>query len=198
MDTKDFDKLAKTWDKDPFHARAHEIYKILRQKITLSASDSVLDFGSGTGLLGFNFAKEAGSLSFADTSAEMLKQAQRKAQDLGITVSTLNLSQSALSGSYNVVTSLLALHHTTDLRKALANLASCVAAGGYLCLSDLDPEDGSFHAPDVVPYNGIDRSVVLEVLQEQGLNVTFNDVIYVEKRPTREYPIFLIVAQKNH
>ncbi|MGP1562072.1 MAG: class I SAM-dependent methyltransferase [Helicobacteraceae bacterium] len=87
------------------------MYKILRQKITLSASDSVLDFGSGTGLLGFNFANEAGSLSFADTSAEMLKQAQRKAQDLGITVSTLNLSQSALSGSYNVVASLLALHH---------------------------------------------------------------------------------------
>ena len=191
IDTAYFDKKADQWDAYTARVnRAEHIYKSIAAEITIHTDDTVLDFGCGTGLLGFNFTDKVKSITFADTSAGMLEQVKKKAENLPAgTVRVLNVTTEAIRETYTIIVSLLALHHVEQLDETLCTLSA------------LDIEDGSFHYPEVVPHNGIDREQVLKNLRTSGMHVICNKTVFVEERVVdgkkKTYPIFLIIGQKN-
>lgn len=203
IDAAYFDKKAGQWDAYTARVkRAEHIYKSIAAEITIHTDDTVLDFGCGTGLLGFNFTDKVKSVTFADTSAGMLEQVKKKAENLPAgTVRVLNVTTEAIRETYTIIVSLLALHHVEQLDETLCTLSAHVAKNGYICFSDLDIEDGSFHYPEVVPHNGIDREQVLKNLRTSGMHVICNKTVFVEERVVdgkkKTYPIFLIIGQKN-
>ena len=203
MNTAFFDSKAEQWDAHQARVlRAEKIYQHIISEISVKSSDSVLDFGCGTGLLGFHFIDSAAEVTFADTSIGMLEQVCKKAATLRSgSVKILNLTEYAVAEMYDIVVSLLALHHVEDVEKTVHDLASHVAKGGYLCLSDLDLEDGSFHYPDVAPHNGIDRDVIMKALHKSGMQVICNKTVYTEQKiiddAVKTYPIFLIIGKRD-
>lgn len=203
MDTAYFDSKANQWDEHRAHIlRTEKIYQNIRTELSTARCNSVLDFGCGTGLLGFHFTDIADTVTFADTSAGMLEQVCTKAgASNSEKIKTLDLAKHAVTEMYDIVVSLLALHHVEDVEETVYNLASHVAEDGVICLSDLDLEDGSFHYPHTVPHNGIDRDVVMRALRKSRMHIVCNKTVYTEEKivdgTVKTYPIFLIIGMRD-
>ena len=202
IDAAYFDKKAEQWDAYTARVkRAEHIYKSIAAEIAIHIDDTVLDFGCGTGLLGFNFMNEVKSVTFADASVGMLEQVKKKAENLPTgKVKLLNAATEAIRETYTIIVSLLALHHVEPLDETLCNLSNHVAENGYICLSDLDVEDGSFHYPQIVPHNGIDREDVIRNVTKSGMHIICNKTVFIEERivggKKKTYPIFLIIGKR--
>lgn len=201
-----FDIQSTRWDDEKKCKRAKTVYTRMADFIKADSAKKLLDFGSGTGLLGFNFIHDFSEVHFADTSAGMLEKVSTKAHAANIkNYKTILLQEDELDGAafaaYQAVVTLLAFHHVENIHKALTVLAAHTEAGGFLAVSDLDTEDGSFHAPMKVPHNGIERGAILSFFAEAGFTVLCNETVYTGEQiidgVKKEYPIFLIAGQKR-
>ena len=105
MNTQYFDERAEKWDAHEASVkRAEKIYRKIAELIAINDTDTVLDFGCGTGLLGFNFIGKVKTVTFADTSKGMLEQISKKAGRFCIqNYKTLNVSENAISEKFNIV-----------------------------------------------------------------------------------------------
>lgn len=199
METDYFDKNAAQWDSSDKQLQARAVYARMREVMRPDGAGLVLDFGCGTGLLGFQFAEDFEALHFADTSEGMLNIVRKKALEAGIkNYQAFNPADETALSTYRAVVSLLALHHIEDISALLNQLHAHITQDGYLALADLDPEDGSFHAPMQVPHNGIDRNCILNFMNASGYQILCNETVYTNIRhidgERKEYPIFLIVG----
>lgn len=197
-----FDQVAATFDQPYRVERAAMVARHILEHVPLAADSRVLDFGCGTGLLGGHFAGLAGPVTFADISAKMLAQVDGKIrQQEWPGCQTLDLGKVPLAGSWDLIVSLMALHHIDDHRGTIGDLAACLAPGGALCLCDLVTEDGSFHPDEVVPHNGFDPAELVDLLEARGLKVFLNETVYTVKYAAggtmRDFPLFLVAARRS-
>ena len=82
--TNDFDAKANTWDADPAKGdRARRVAEAIARDVPDLARRSVLDYGAGTGLLGFQLLPRAARVTFADVSKGMLAVVEEKISRLG-------------------------------------------------------------------------------------------------------------------
>ncbi len=161
----------------------------------------MLDFGCGTGLLGLNFVDYAEYVILADNSHGMLDQVKQKIHPQSImNVTTLYLGDEALK-SYYLIVSLMALHHIKNIEDQITQLSSSVEPDGYICLCDLDKEDGSFHQEEIVPHNGFEREFIERILKKNGLKIIETSTVYVDRKEIhkeeREFPVFMVIGRKN-
>lgn len=198
-----FDKKAAEWDQQVSRVRrAREVAGKIKERVALGPQVHALDFGCGTGLLGMELAPGVGRITFADTSSGMLAQVDAKIAEGGLGhARTLNLTQTALAGSFDLIVSLMVLHHIDDVASQIAALAHCLSPGGVLCLADLDAEDGSFHAPDTVPHNGFLRQDIERWMIASGLTDVEACTAFVNKKVVgaaeKEYPVFLVTGRRH-
>ncbi len=76
---QDFDARAATWDDDPTKvARARAIADAMLREVPFDRSIVALEYGAGTGLLGFMLRDRIADLTLADVSDGMLEVAARK------------------------------------------------------------------------------------------------------------------------
>src|SRR5437763_15360686 len=111
----DFDARAATWDADPTKVdRARAIADAIVREAPLIRSMRALEYGCGTGLLGFMLRSHFADLTLADVSDGMLEQATKKvaaAGDPNVCAITLDLSfDPLLAARFDVVFSALSLH----------------------------------------------------------------------------------------
>ena len=202
MSNDRFNAEAANWD---FHQdrveRARIIAERILQLVPITKDMLVMDFGSGTGLLGFHFVAKAKTVTFADTSTGMLQQVESKALKGNMeNVKTVHLTEHPHLGRYDVIVSLLTLHHIEDTQGCIQSLADLLLPGGTLCLCDLDKEDGSFHGEKTVPHNGFVRSDIESAYRDSRLDVLEICTGMIEKKvidgALMEYPIFIAVGRK--
>jgi ubiquinone/menaquinone biosynthesis C-methylase UbiE len=109
-------------------------------------------------------------------------------------------SSPAPSATYDLVCTLMTLHHIPDVPALLRTFHRLVAPGGYLCVSDLDKEDGSFHGAGFAGHSGFARSTVAAWLSEAGFSdVELSTVAEIDKETAsgrRRFPLFLAVARR--
>jgi 2-polyprenyl-3-methyl-5-hydroxy-6-metoxy-1,4-benzoquinol methylase len=200
----DFDAKALTWDQDTSKSdRARKVADAVAARVPGLAGARVLEYGAGTGLLGFALQGRVGHVTLADSSAEMLAVAREKVLASGarnVEVLPLDLSAGpAPSARWDVVCSLLVLHHVADVDGLLGRLREVLVPGGHLCLSDLDAEDGSFHGPSFTGHCGFDRVTLLSSLRRTGfLDARFETVFELERQArgaVRRFPGFLAIAR---
>jgi hypothetical protein len=72
--------------------------------------------------------------------------------------------------------------------------------GGFLCIADLEKEDGTFHGPTVTDvHKGFERETLQKQLENAGFyEVRFSSVFSVMKQIDgyqKAFPIFLMVAR---
>lgn len=202
-----FDEAAITWDDDPIHVeRANQLAQRLIPLIRANQLKSALDFGAGTGLPSFFLRDYLDSITLIDLSEGMIQQAQQKIDQLDLeNVKAIcgELTATQFDQPFDLIYTLMTLHHIQDLRHILTALFQLIAPGGFLCIADLDKEDGSFHDefPDFDGHNGFDQEALMELLHLIGFAAVQSDIFYTNTRKnadgtTRSYPVFLMIAYK--
>jgi len=199
----DFDSRARDWDAVPGRAeRANAVATAIRAQVPLSRSMTALEYGCGTGLLSFALKAELGQIILADSSAGMLAVLQEKIARGGITNMTplrMDLAVDPVPVQrYNLVYTLMTLHHVPDTAKILGCFHTLLQNGGILCIADLDKEDGSFHShePGFDGHNGFDRAELGLELERAGFSKIRFSTCHTMMKDGRPYPLFLAVAEK--
>ena len=199
----DFDRRAKDWDAEPGRVeRANAVADAIRAQVPLSQAMTALEYGCGTGLLSFALRAELGPITLADSSQGMLEVVREKIAASGVKNMTplrLDLAIDTLPMErFNLVYTLMTLHHIPDTVKILESFRSLLEPGGSLCISDLDKEDGSFHSHDHAfdgPH-GFDRAELQQILYRLGFKRIRINTCYDIQKDGRLYPLFLAVAEK--
>jgi ubiquinone/menaquinone biosynthesis C-methylase UbiE len=204
MSGQDFDERAATWDDDPAKvARARHAAEAIRRTVELQPTTRMLDYGAGTGLLAERLVDGVGSLVVADPSEGMrsvmeAKVAAGRLPDAEVVDLDLSRPETREGvGPFDLVTTMLALHHIPDLTGVLAGFAAVLAPGGQLAVIDLEAEDGSFHGPGFPGHEGFDRDELATALTAAG----FTPPAFVELPPLekhgRDYGLFLATCSRR-
>lgn len=203
---RDFDQEAAAWDEKPARVKlADEVARAVVAAAHPGPDVEALDFGCGTGLVALRLAPLVRRLTGADGSEGMLGVFRAKAAAQGL--ENVQARQVALEGEpdlggpYDLIVSSMTLHHVRDAAALAGHLARAVRPGGFLCLADLEPEDGSFHSDNTGVFHfGLDRSAVAGMLVAAGFeNVGQRTAATVEKpgpEGMRAYPVFLVWGRK--
>jgi hypothetical protein len=70
--------------------------------------------------------------------------------------------------------------------------------GGFIALSDLDKEDGSFHTEDTgVQHYGFERSWIEGATRKAGFSDVATHDASVISKPNGDYPVFLLTARRE-
>lgn len=201
-----FDQKARGWDADPVKGeRARIAAEAIRKRVPLLTGFSVLEYGCGTGLLGFALQPYASHVTLADSSSGMLDVLRKKIAASGVgnmTPLRLDLCTDPLPADrFDLICTLMTLHHILDTQRILAAFHELLAPGGCLCIVDLDKEDGSFHGRDFSGHTGFDRSEFQEKTEQAGFRVISWETVYTMTKETAQgrktFPLFLMVAKKN-
>lgn len=198
-----FDNAAKEWDtKHQRVAQAKAIAKIIEQTIPLTRATKALEFGCGTGLLGFNLIEKVGEITFSDTSRGMLSEVENKLKISACTSAKIvDLNVVRIVDRYDLIFSSMVLHHIADHKQTIADLSQSLHPEGYLCICDLDKEDGLFHSKETVPHHGFERAELKQEFQNAGLNVIHSCTGFINRKIINDqemnFPVFMIIGQKK-
>lgn len=199
-----FDEKAATWDDDPAKVeRARVVAEAIRSAVPLSPEHRVLDVGAGTGLLSEQLAGHVGALTLVDPSAGMREVAAAKVSSgrlpEGTRIWETDLAADPLPADrFDLVVTLMTLHHVPDLQRVLAAFAELLADGGRLAIVDLMAEDGSFHGEGFDGHHGFDPDDLVARLQDLGLvDVHVREGVHGVDKEGRRYPLFLLTAAKR-
>lgn len=202
-DMSSFDEKAATWDDDPAKVeRAKDVADLIRTTLPVTAETRVLDFGAGTGLLSQYLAGHVAALTLVEPSTGMREVIAQKISSGTLPADTrvwdLDLAvDPAPDEEFDLIATLLVLHHVSDVTRVLGAFATMLSPGGTLALLDLAAEDGSFHGEGFGGHHGFEPDDLAEQLTALGLTdvVVRGDVYGVEKEG-RRYPLFLVTATK--
>ena len=138
--TTNFDVKARTWDTPEKAERAQAVADLIRSKVKLTRDMSGFEYGCGTGLLSFCLRDELGQIALADSSVGMLEVVEEKIQAAGAThMNHLQLDlmeEAAPETPFQLIYSMLTLHHIDDTDRILQIFHSMLSEGGYLCVAD--------------------------------------------------------------
>ncbi len=203
-----FDERAKDWDSDPMKVnRARTVADAIRRAIPLAADMSALEYGCGTGLLSFALQADLGVITLADTSLGMLNVLAEKIASSGVTNMRpirLDLSTDPLPAErFDLTYSLMTLHHIPDTRDILSKFHALLAPGGWLCIADLDKEDGTFHTDGTTDVHlGFERGELRQRVEDAGFSdVKFSPAYEIKKNINgveKTFPVFLLTARKGY
>ncbi|MBK8867218.1 MAG: class I SAM-dependent methyltransferase [Dermatophilaceae bacterium] len=203
----DFDAEARTWDDKPDRLeRSRAVADAIRAAIPLRRDWLTLEYGAGTGQLSRELADDLGPVTLADASAGMTEVAAERIVQSGLVgwrAIQLDLMHDPLpTQRYDLVLSLMAMHHVDDVPRLLTALAELLVADGSIALVDLDADrEGAFHEPGFTGHHGFDRAVVEQWLADAGFGAirfaTPYQVVKEVNGQPRAFPLFLAVARRG-
>ncbi|WP_088103035.1 class I SAM-dependent methyltransferase [Halalkalibacter urbisdiaboli] len=159
----------------------------LLNMIPLKETDSILDFGAGTGYFSIPAARRIkGNVYALDIDAAMLEIIKEKALEEKLTnIVPVQGSMEALllpDGSIDMIIASLVLHEIQPLAPLLQQMKNVLKKEGYLICLELEPKGSSEKAPRIT-LEGMERE-----MKEAGFQVT-------EKFFPAE-SLYMLVAQK--
>jgi ubiquinone/menaquinone biosynthesis C-methylase UbiE len=205
LDAAHFDSKARQWDDNPvFRERGLKIAEAIRQAVPLNRNMSALDYGCGTGLLSFPLKDELGAILLADSSSGMLDVVAEKIAAQGAThmtpVKLDLLADPPPAQRFDLIATAMTLHHVPDTDFILRVFHDLLNPGGYLCIADLDQEDGSFHGLEIDVHHGFDRAELSQRAAKAGFaDIHFQTVFSITREQatgTRDYPVFLMTTRR--
>lgn len=201
-----FDNYAKTWDTDERIDRAKIVAKEISNSIDINRKYSAMEFGCGTGLVSFNLYDRFKSITLVDSSKGMIDILESKIDKYKVNnmfpYHLDILSGNSIDMKFDVIYNSMVLHHVPDTQAIIKTFYELLNEDGYICIVDLDEEDGSFHKNylDYDGHNGFSQEDLKNLLVNAGFkDVESNTFFYGEKIMGEEkvnYSLFLMKARK--
>jgi ubiquinone/menaquinone biosynthesis C-methylase UbiE len=200
-----FDQKARGWDQNTaMLERNRAVAAAMRRLLPPMSRMRALDYGAGTGLLTMELIGDLAEVVAVDTSAGMLEVLREKLAGRGsIAIRNHDLSQAPLEeGPFDLIYSSMTFHHVEHVDLVLVRFYELLREGGYVAISDLEPEDGSFHGSST-PFHhaGFDPEELAHTLAGLGFGDIRHERVHVMARMVegqeRKFPVFLIVARKG-
>jgi predicted TPR repeat methyltransferase len=192
-----FKDRASTWDKGSTRVNgALTIAKAIEEKIELKDTMDIMDFGVGTGLLGFEIAKHVKKVYGVDTSAKMIEQLNEKnTPSLHVEGIIQDIVKNPLDKTFDGLVSSMTLHHIQDLKLFFQTIYKNLKNGGFIAIADLEKEDGSFHSDNTGVFHfGFERDELKEIVSSCGFkNIEIKNINTI-KKPHSDFGIFLLSA----
>jgi SAM-dependent methyltransferase len=204
---KEFDDKASTWDEDPSRLeRAKVIAKKIRHYLKEAHFSSAMEYGSGTGLLGYELLDLFDKITFMDESKEMTRITLEKSRvfpDKIIEVLEYDLINDPLPAArYDLIFSMLTLHHIDDTKLILDKFHSLLNPGGLLAIIDLEKEDGSFHTGEFHGHLGFEKEALDKSIRACGFRPLQYEIIYtinkeISNGSKKDFPLFFLLSEKK-
>ena len=203
----EFDIKAKEWDSSLMHReRAKVVADEILSRLPLTKSIKALEYGAGTGLLSFNLREYLGEITMIDSSQGMVNVLNEKIRNSGsdnMNAAMINLEKEDYTAEkFNLIYTLMVLHHVSDLDRVLDRFSNMLMPGGYLALADLHSEDGSFHGEGFSGHKGFDTGRLAALLKKQGFtDIDHSDVYLIDKitadNNRKQFQVFLMTAVRK-
>lgn len=171
-----------------------------------SKGKNAMDFGCGTGLVGLSLLDVFDSMTFLDTSSNMLEIVAKKVEanmdgassdQNRIKLLCVDLeADNAIEGSWDVIFMVQVLLHVSDPRALLAKLYRHISPSGKLIIIDFDENEAV--KSDLV-HAGFNQTVLAKGLEQLGFkgitSKTFYeaDNLFMKQRASQ----FIMVAEKG-
>ncbi len=194
-----FKDRASEWDQGTIRVNgAKKIANAIKNKIELNSSMKIMDFGVGTGLLGFEIAKNVGSIVGVDTSADMLKKLKEKnTEELTIKPYHVDIVKYPIEERFDGIVSSMTLHHVQDLKLFFETIYKNLNDNSFIAIADLESEDGTFHSNNTgVFHYGFDKEELSLIVLASGFKEVQLENINRIKKPHKDFGIFLLTAKK--
>ncbi|SEQ34936.1 Methyltransferase domain-containing protein [Bacillus licheniformis] len=172
MENNVFEQIAKRYDTEERIELAKVIVNEVRPELRNSQSKSLIDYGSGTGLISLELSDLVHSILLVDSSKQMLEVAKAKISRKGIAnAKTLysDFTQETPELKADIVLMSLVLLHIPDTNKILQELFGILNDGGKLIIIDFDKNDKIKH-PKV--HNGFSHEELKKRLSDIGFKST--------------------------
>ena len=205
---RDFDSEATSWDKEPGRVKlATDITGAIRNDVALTSDLDALDFGCGTGLVALQLQPFIHSITGVDGSQVMIDILKQKIEKKNLTnVKTRFFDMEkgdVLEGRYHLIVSSMTFHHIKEIKALLDQFYHVALPSGYLCIADLDPEEGLFHSDNSgVIHFGFDRDRLCRLLIEAGFENVRHRTATTVMKPIHdgkmvEFTVFLMTGRKG-
>jgi cyclopropane fatty-acyl-phospholipid synthase-like methyltransferase len=204
---RDFDKEAQSWDENPFRRELGEaLGKAIAAALPLKNSDTVLDYGAGTGLVSLALCHRVCCVLAADSSRGMLDVLAAKTKAAGIDNIQPVLfdleDPTAKPPTVDAIVSSMTLHHVRDIPRLARIFLYMLRTGGHIALADLSTEAGDFHSDNTgVHHFGFDADWLRATFASAGFveaRTTFAHTVsrQVASGGTKDFSILLLTAVK--
>ncbi|SEQ74749.1 class I SAM-dependent methyltransferase [Piscibacillus halophilus] len=168
MENNVFEQLAKKYDTEDRVELAKVIVDEVRLELNNSQSKSLIDYGSGTGLISLELSDLVDHIMLIDSSKQMTEVAESKISQRGITNAKVlysDFTQETPEHKADIVLMSLVLLHIPDTKKILEEMFNILNHGGKLIIVDFDKNDQINH-PKV--HNGFSHEELRKILSEVG------------------------------
>lgn len=170
METNVFEQMARRYDTEDRIELAKVIVSEVKEGLWESTTKSLIDYGSGTGLVSLELSDLVDSILLVDSSKQMLDVAEAKILRRGIKNAKVlysDFTQESPDLKADIVLMSLVLLHIPDTKKILQQLFSILNESGELIILDFDKNDQINH-PKV--HNGFSHEGLKDILSEVGFD----------------------------
>jgi ubiquinone/menaquinone biosynthesis C-methylase UbiE len=170
MENNVFEQMASRYDTEERMELAKEIVREVRRELRESTTKSLIDYGSGTGLVSLELSNLVDTILLVDSSKQMLDVAEAKIYRKGIKNARVlysDFTQETPDLKADIVLMSLVLLHIPDTKKILQQLFTILTEGGKLIIVDFDKNDQIYH-PKV--HNGFAHEELKDHLSEVGFH----------------------------
>lgn len=168
MDDNVFEQMARRYDTEERIALAKIVAEAIEPELRDSLSKTLIDYGSGTGLVGLALSGLVRSVLLVDSSKQMLEVAEAKISSMGKSnaeVLFADFSQKVPELKADIVLMSLVLLHIPDTKRILQSVFEILNEGGKLIIVDFDKNERVTH-PKV--HNGFSHDELKKLLSEIG------------------------------
>ena len=168
MENNVFEEMAKRYDTEERIELAKIVIEEVKPELRESKSKSLIDYGSGTGLVSLELSELVDSVLLVDSSKQMLEVAKAKISYKGIANSTVlysDFTEETPELKADIVLMSLVLLHIPDTKEILQELFNVLNEGGKLIIIDFDKNEKVYH-PKV--HNGFSHEELKDTLSDVG------------------------------
>ena len=151
----------------------------IKSWIKINNNMILLDFGTGTGLVGINFSKEVKKIIFQDINKSIFEEVKKNCDKYNInnyeffmdTIENYNKEK------VDIITCSMCLHHVENLENIIKTFLKILNSNGYLCIVDMLPVKVD---KNELPHHGFEPEKLKKLIQYYGF-------VNTEIKPGRDF-----------
>src|SRR6266705_6741323 len=199
-----FELVSPQWDVMRKNFYGEEVREAVLNAVHVSASDTVLDVGAGTGFLTEAVANIAAKVTALDFSRGMSEEAIAKMGKGNVEFRIGNVESMPLQdSSVDVVIGNMVLHHCPHPEIAISEISRVIKPGGRIAISDLQEHSHEWLRKEHADlWLGFKMKDIAVMLKDNGLEKVSVDALSsccsnTQGEQAVKIPMFLASAQKR-